>query len=362
MKAPLIRPGTRWLILSQYYAPEIGAAQVRLRAMVRELAQRGMAVEVLTAMPNYPTGRVAAPYEKKWLAHEEIDGVPVTRTAVFARPGKSARVRLANYLSFTATALVEAIRHRRPDVLFVESQPLSLGADALLLKACRGIPYIYNVPDMQIDVARQLGFMRNETFLKVAAALENRCLRGAWKIATVTDGFVAEFARRGVPREKITFLPNGADVEALRPEEPCAAYLDRWNLHGRTVLLYLGTQAHFHGLDVLLDAATLLRDRDDLRFLIVGDGPEQPRLEALARSRQLSNVIFDQQPPEERARLHSIAFASVATLRSMPVTENMRLAKIFTSLSCGVPVIHAGRGEGARLLQREGCGVVVEPE
>jgi putative colanic acid biosynthesis glycosyltransferase WcaI len=358
---PSLRPGTRWLILTQYYAPEVGAAQVRLRAMVRELHRRGIVVDVLTAMPNYPTGRLFPGYEHRWLVREEIDGIPVTRTAVYARPGKSARVRLANYLSFTASALVESFRHK-PDVLFVESQPLSLGAIALVLKALRGTPYIYNVPDLQIEVARQLGFMQNERFLKIATKLENRCLRSAWKVSTVSEGFIAEFERRGIPRSQLTFLPNGADIADLRPDAPCPELLERWNLHGKTVLLYLGTQAHFHGLDVIIGAAALLRDRPNLVFLFIGDGAERPRLEALARAHALENVIFDQRPPEERRGLHSIAYASLAAIRAMPVTQGMRLAKIFTSLSCGVPVIHAGSGEGASLLEQNGCGVVTPPE
>src|SRR5919108_4054835 len=97
-------PGRRWLILTQYYPPEIGAPQIRLRAVARELQRHGVEVEVLTAMPNYPVGRIFPGYEARWKMTESIDGLPVTRTWVYAGSGKSAPVRLANYLSFTFTA------------------------------------------------------------------------------------------------------------------------------------------------------------------------------------------------------------------------------------------------------------------
>src|SRR4030095_13771855 len=98
--------GRRWLILTQYYPPEIGAPQIRLRSVVRELRRNGIEVEVLTALPNYPTGRIFAGYDRCLKMTETIDHVRVTRTWIYAGTGKSAHVRLANYLSFTLTALV----------------------------------------------------------------------------------------------------------------------------------------------------------------------------------------------------------------------------------------------------------------
>ena len=207
----------RWLVLTQYYAPEIGAPQIRLRSMVRELVRHGIDVEVLTAMPNYPAGRVFPGYEGRWRSVEQIDGVTVKRTWIYAATGKSAPVRLANYLSFTFMAMLRTLFGRRPDVLFVESQPLSLGVVAVLMKWLRGVPYVYNVPDLQIDVARQLGFMRNERVLRLALGMENLFLHQAWKVSTVTHNFIEHFMQRGCPRAQLTFLPNGADTSFLTP-------------------------------------------------------------------------------------------------------------------------------------------------
>ena len=138
--------------------------------------------------------------------------------------------------------------------------------------------------------------------------------------------------------------------------------LDRWRLHGKKVFLYVGTHAYYHGLDTLIEAATLLRERSDIVFLMIGDGPERARLKQLSVDRGLTNVIFGQSPYEEMDQLYSIAYASVATLRKMDVAKSMRLSKVFPSLSCAVPVIYAGVGEAAELLEAHKCGVVVEPE
>jgi colanic acid biosynthesis glycosyl transferase WcaI len=352
----------RWLILSQYYAPEIGAPQIRLRCVANRLREHGIAVEVLTALPNYPVGKIFPGYTGKWHVAEEIDGIPVRRIWVYAATGKSARIRLANYLSFTATALFAALTGPRPDVLFVESQPLSLGMVGILMKYLRGVPYVYNVPDLQVDAAEQLGFMKSKLLLRVAAAFENFFLRQSWKVATVTERFVEHIHKRGVPITQISFLPNGADAEFLTPRDPDQELLDRWGLHGKKVFLYVGTHAYYHGLDVLIEAATLLRDCPEIAFLMIGNGPERARIQHMAAGRGLSNVAFGQSSYDEMARLYSIAYASIAVLRNMEVAKSMRLSKVFPSLSCQVPVIYSGLGESAELINCEGCGMTVKPE
>jgi colanic acid biosynthesis glycosyl transferase WcaI len=351
-----------WLILTQYYPPEIGAPQIRLRSLARQLCRRGFKVEVLTAMPNYPTGKIFPGYSGRWQMREEMDGIQIRRTWIYAGTGKSVPVRLANYLSFTFTSLLAALTAPRPDVMLVESQPLSLGLVAILMRYLRGVRYIYNVPDLQVDVAQQLGFMRNRHILRLALALENFFLRQSWKISTVTHRFIDHFQSRGLHRTQITFLPNGADSEFLRPQTPSLELLDRWGLHGKKVFLYVGTHAYYHGLDTLIEAATMLRNQSDLVFLMIGNGPERARLKQMSGERGLSNVIFGQSSYEEMDQLYSIAYASIATLRNIEVAQSMRLSKVFPSLSCQVPVIYAGVGEAAELLKANQCGMVVKPE
>ena len=128
------------------------------------------------------------------------------------------------------------------------------------------------------------------------------------------------------------------------------------------VFVYVGTHAYYHGLDTLIRAAQLLQDHKDLAFLMIGNGPERSRIIQLAEELRLSNVVFGQSPYEEMDRLYSISYASIATLRNLDVANQMRLSKVFPSLSCGVPVIYAGLGEAADVIRDNRCGVTVDPE
>lgn len=353
----------RWLIVTQYYAPEVGAPQIRLASLVKHLKRSGIDVRVVTAMPSYPAGRTFDGYRNKLVLRETIEGTEVVRTWLIPGAGRSPLLRLANYLSFTLTALVATLALRRPDVLFIEGQPLTLGAIGIILKRLRGVDYVYNVPDLQVNVARELGIIQSDRALRIATSLEDLVLRDSWRIATVTDGFIEHFVTRGIPREQVTFLPNGADTEFLRPMEPDPELLERWGLRDKIVFAYVGTHGIYHGLGTLIEAAAHLAQRDPrVHILFIGDGPEREPLKRRAAELGLKNVTFGVSPYAEMARLYSIVRASVATLRDIPVAETMRLSKVFPSLACGVPVIYAGRGEAASLLDRERCGLVTPPE
>src|SRR6266487_2153645 len=89
-------PFRRVLILTQYYHPEPGAPQIRLRAMARELRAAGVDVQVLTGMPNYPVGRIFPHYRGRLTCREEIDGVPVRRVWLYPAAGRGSVRRLLN--------------------------------------------------------------------------------------------------------------------------------------------------------------------------------------------------------------------------------------------------------------------------
>jgi glycosyltransferase involved in cell wall biosynthesis len=332
--------------------------------VVRELVRLGVDVRVLTGMPNYPTGRIYPGFERRWRMHEHIDGVPVTRVWLYPAAGRGTLRRLLNYLSFTTTSLIALAFLPRVDVVFVEAQPLTRGVPALLNKWLRGVPYIYNTPDLQVEYADEDRWVGIRALIGCARALEGVLMRQALAVSTVTHAFIEHFHREHrVPRERLTFLPNGADVDLLRPlpyDEGLAATL---GVNGRTVFTFAGTFAPYQGLEVILEAATLLRHRRDLLFVMVGDGPVREPLADEARVRRLENVVFSPTiPMAEMPALMSISWAALVVLRKLKIASKMRLAKAVPPLACGVPLIFAGWGETAAIVTHEQVGLLAEPE
>ena len=166
---------------------------------------------------------------------------------------------------------------------------------------------------------------------------------------------------RGIPIQKISFLPNGADTERLHPMAADDAFAKRMGVVGRKVFTYAGTMAPYQGLEVIVQAAKRLKHRGDIVFLMVGKGPERDGLIQQAFAHGLENVIFRESPFEEMLQLMSISYASLVVLRPLGIARKMRLSKAIPPLACGVPVIYAGWGETAEIVERESVGVKVEP-
>ena len=137
---------------------------------------------------------------------------------------------------------------------------------------------MFHIPDLQTEVATQLGFLRpGSPLVRAAWALETRIMRGAWRVSTATDSFRDHLAR-SVARDQIAVLKNGADPDELRPLPASDLILSELGLAGKKIFLYVGTQAHYHGLETVIDAAALLRERQDLAFVLAGDGPSRAGL------------------------------------------------------------------------------------
>jgi glycosyltransferase involved in cell wall biosynthesis len=353
----------RILLLTQYFPPEVGAAQGRLGAVVRELVRAGQQVEVVTAMPNYPTGRIADGYRWRFYVRESREGVAVHRLWLYPAVGAGA-ARLLNYASFSLTAFLGLLRATRPDYLFVESPPLSLGVTAVVAARLWSVPFIFNVADLWPDVVRELGVLSDGYLLRAAERLERWIYRRAAYITTITDGIrTALVTQKGVPAQKVLFLPNAVDTETFRPAPPDEALARRLGLTGKKVIVYAGTHGYAHALESVLDAARLLVSDPDLRFLFVGDGSEKAKLVARARSLGLTNVTFmDPVPAEEIPALLSLSFCGLVSQRDLPLFLSARSVKAFSVMACAKPVVFAGRGEGAREIVESGSGVVVPPE
>jgi glycosyltransferase involved in cell wall biosynthesis len=188
-------------------------------------------------------------------------------------------------------------------------------------------------------------------------------MRRALSVTTVTHAFIEHFQReQGISRGRLSFLPNGADTERLRPLPRDKNLAGKMGVGTRKVFTFAGTHAPYQGLHVLLQAAKCLQHRSDIVILMVGNGPLRQPLIEQAQREHIDNVLFDSSPFEEMPQLMSITYASLVVLRPLAISKKMRLSKAIPPLACGVPLIYAGWGETADIVKREGVGLTVEPE
>src|SRR4029434_7159673 len=98
--------------------------------------------------------------------------------------------RLLSYLSFTLTGAIALAFAPKPDLVFVEAQPVTLAIPAWILKHLRGVPYIYNTPDLQIEHAAGDAWISVKLLIRAAAAMESKLMRDAACVTTVTHSFI----------------------------------------------------------------------------------------------------------------------------------------------------------------------------
>lgn len=354
----------RFTLLTQYYPPEVGAPQTRLHAFALALRRQGHAVQVVTAMPNYPGAVVLPDYRGRVFMREVLDGVPVIRTWIYPATGRNVLKRLANYFSFTFSSLFALARVPSADVLFVESPPLFLGLSAWLMATLRRQKLCVNISDLWPDSVVALGIMREGGFVRLARWLEKWLYDRAWRVCGVTDGIVKTlYSGKSVPRAKVRFLPNGVDLQHFAPAPPNLELAHQLGLANKKVFAYTGLHGYAQGLDVILQSAAHLRCRSDIVFLFVGEGPEKARLIALSCELRLTNIVFlEAQPLEKMPALIALTTACIVPLLKHPLFRDARPSKLFPPLGCAKPVIFSGEGEAARLITEGKCGIVTPPE
>jgi glycosyltransferase involved in cell wall biosynthesis len=347
---------TSFLFVTQYFPPERGAAQVRLAAVTREVQRRGHAVDVVTSIPNYPTGRFFPGWSHRLVQRRDEDGIGVVRVWVWPAIG-SGIGRIANFLSFGATSLVGFARAPRADWTVVEYPTLFGALPAVVWCRLARRQVVVNVADLWVDASVAVGALPDGWIVAVLRRMERWMLRRADVVNAVTEGLRDELVAKGVEPERIAWLPNGADTEMFRPGEPDAADVAEVGLApGEKLLVYAGTHGYVHGLDVVLDAADLLRD-EPVRFLLVGGGSEKEALVADARRRDLGRVVFwDPVAPERVASLLKLATGGLACTRKGDLYRSIRSAKMFPVMAAAKPVLYAGDDEGAAMVAEAGAG------
>jgi glycosyltransferase involved in cell wall biosynthesis len=349
----------RFLILTQYYPPEVGAAQARLGAMARELVRNNHSVEVVTSLPNYPLGAIFSGYRGKSYRRELCGGVTVHRVWSYASQGVG-RGRIVNYLSFLLGSFFGMWKCKRPDYIFVEIPPLPLAIAGVVARFLWRVPLIVNVSDLWPDSAIEMGIIHNGLLADSVCYVERSTYIHAQYVCAVTSGILDTLrTKKNVPSEKILFLPNAVDTNLLKPEPPNNEMRKRLGLHAKEVIVYAGTHSIAHGLDVLLDAAELLRDDPTFHFVFVGAGSAKRKLMERARQSHLRNVsFFDPISPSEVAALYSIALCGIVSLLDIPILRSARHAKTLAVMACAKPVVMVSNSDSS-LVQEANAGLVV---
>jgi hypothetical protein len=355
----------RILFLSHYFFPEGNAPATRVYELCRRWARMGHAVTVVTCAPNVPRGVVYVGYANQLYQREVVEGVEVRRVWTHLAANEGSVRRIANYVSFLLTGTLAALAAPRPDVLIATSPQFFCGWAGVLASGARRLPFVLEVRDLWPESIVAVGAMRPSLGIRLLGWLERRMYRAATRIVTVGEGYRRKLAERGVAPERVELVPNGVDLGAFRAGADGSGVRREWGLGGAFVCAYVGTIGMGCGLDVVLRAGRLLRERgrDDIRFLLVGDGAIREGLEREARAAGLTNVVFTGRLDKRRMpEVLAAADACLVHLSRRELFTTVLPSKIFEAAAMARPIVLGVEGFAAQLVASAGAGLCIEPE
>lgn len=353
----------RILLVAINYWPELTGIGKYTGEMAEWLVRQGVEVRVITAPPYYPAWRVSPGYSSWRYQRERVAGVDILRCPLWVPVRPTGLKRIIHLASFALTALPIMLwsgLRWRPDFVFVVEPPLFCAPAALLAARLAGGEAWLHVQDFEVDAAFELGILRAGWLRRWVLAIERWLMRRFNRVSTISARMLERLAGKGIRADRQMLFPNWVDTSVIRPLEPPYLLRKTFNVPEEvSVLLYSGNMGRKQGLEILVQTAKLLSNRQDILFVLCGDGVAKSELEQLATS--MSNIRFlPLQPPNQLNDLLNMADVHLLPQRSD--TEDLVMpSKLTSMLASGRPVVATARHDTqvADVVSR--CGIVTEP-
>lgn len=352
------------LVNSINHSPDLTGIGKYTGEMVKWLVDQGHEVRVVTAPPYYPQWRVLSGYSSLLYKLERLNGARVIRCPLWVPKSPSGLKRVFHLASFAATALPIMLWYGlfwRPNIVFVVEPPLACAPGALIAGWLSGARTWLHIQDFEIDAAFDLGMLRSPRLRQWISAAESWLMRRFKCVSTISVRMVDRLLVKGVAEDRILLFENWVETNRIfpLPDRP-ALHAELGLPEGRKIILYSGNMGQKQGLELVIEAAAQLADRQDLLFLLCGTGAARSQLEAMASG--LENVCFlSLQPLEKLNDLLNLAYLHLLPQRS-GAEDLVMPSKLTNMMASGRPVVATAAASTQISNVLDGCGIVVAPD
>jgi colanic acid biosynthesis glycosyl transferase WcaI len=330
-------------------------------SFIKALMDNGHKVHVLTGFPNYPGGKVYSGYRIRWKQREIIDGVPITRVAMYPSHNQSSVDRSCNYLSlgFSMLANVPWLCEKF-DICYVYLGPITLLWPAMWLRQRHGTRIIADVQDIWPESVTGSGMLRSRLLIRAIDVLTHWSYHTVNRFVVLSPGYKSLLVERGFLADRIAVIYNWAEEDInLSLENESYKYFDRSKFN----ILYSGNFGPLQGLDHVLDAANIAAARGSrCHLVLVGSGVEFDHISDRITNEKIVNAaIFHRISASKAMAIQNKADLLLLHLVRTPLTEIGIPQKVQAYMASGRPIIAAVSGETARLVDEAKCGLLCEP-
>lgn len=394
------------LLHSLNYAPEELGCGKYSGEMIRELAAAGHRCVVVTTPPYYPQWRVWEGYRSKWYSRQfdQVDryetapgqapsshAIEVVRCPLWAPQKVSGLRRILHLASFGLSSvpavLWKAVRFRPDVVMTVEPTAFCMPTTWLAARLTGAKAWLH-VQDFEVDAAFDLGILKSKTLRRAVLAAEALLMKRFDRVSTISPNMLKRLRQKGVSERRSLLFPNWVDCDEMKPlweAAPAPADGDDESGEGVAVAncqssrrrfgipedafvaLYAGSIGDKQGLEILAEAARLLRDQlgRPIRIVVCGDGSGHARLLELSKGQGVSKQLgvlqmLPVQPFESFNELMNCADVHLLPQKA-GAADLVMPSKLTGMLATGRPVV-ACAAEGTQIASVvRDCGIVVPP-
>lgn len=347
-----------WYVSKYVTPPNKGSAGSRGFMIMRELARTGHECLVITSDSNH---LAEAPQLHADTLIQEIDGICVcwVRTLKYS-VAKSLR-RILSWLDFEWRLWrLPKGQFPVPDVVVVSSLSLLTILNGFLLRSRYGCRLVFEIRDIwPLTIVEEGGFSKWNPLVMALGFVE----RIGYKRSDVVVGTMPNLGEHvakilGHKRE-VACIPMGIDPSVLTSQEPISAdYLASYVPKGKFVVAHVGSIGITNALEPFFECAKVLQAREDIHFLMVGDGDLREHFQHTYR--ELKNLTFAPKVPKQRV----LSVLEVCDLLyfSVHVSEVWRygqsLNKVIDYMLAGKPIVASYTGFPS-MINEAGCGTYV---
>ncbi len=331
--------------------------------MAKFLRERGHEVVIVASDVNYQTGGRIVEHQG-FVAEQEIEGVRVLRAFMLPSLHRNYFWRIVSFVGFMFSAVWASFKVRDADLVMGTSPPIFQAFAAWVAAFLLRKPFLFEVRDLWPQFAIDMQVIRNPVVIHMAYAVEKFLYTHAAHILVNSPAYKPYIIGRGVPADKITFIPYGTDISMFTPDTDGSQVRHEFGLDapGKFVVLYAGAMGQANDIYTILRAASRLRDEPRIHFLLFGDGKEGASLRAEAQRLHLDNVTFAGAAPKTKMpSVLAAADACLAILQDIPGFRMTYPNKVFDHMAAGRATVLCIDGVIRDVIETCGGGVFVPP-
>jgi len=348
------------LIIHQAFAALDEAGGTRHYELSQYLVSKGHRVTIIASPVSYLTGK-SKNKKIKWIEKSFPEpGITLLRTYTYPALHRSFVHRVISFFSFMISSFLVGLNVRHIDLVWGTSPPIFQGFSAWLISAIKRRPFLFEVRDLWPAFAISVGVLKNPILINASLWLEKFLYRKADRIIVNSPGYIQHVTDKGA--KKVELIPNGADPAMFQNSDSNGSLFQTYGLNGKFIVLYAGAHGLSNDLDVILNAANLLKGNNEIVFLFVGDGKEKGHLQQKAEAMQLGNVIFI--PAVAKMEMPGVlqsANICIAILKPLDLYKTTYPNKVFDYLAASRPIVLAIDGEIRKVVEEAGAGIFVTP-